>query len=216
MKKFPVFLLFLLSVSAYAQENITFQEPSEEILALADFQRPPSVSLSPNKEWVLLSYRPTYKTLEELGQEEIRLAGLRINAKTRISSTENYFQNLRLRSAQDGQEFNITGLPANALISNVSFSLDSKYIAFTLTNDSGVSLWLLDIATKSAKQLTDYDLNAVLNDPYQWLRNAQGLLISKSPANRPTLIDRSKDLPTGPVVSTSEGKVSQLRTYQDL
>lgn len=216
MKKFPFFLLFLLGVSAHAQENITFQKPSSEILALADFQRPPAVSLSPDKSWVLLSYRPTYKTLEELGQEEIRLAGLRINAKTRISSTENYFQNLRLRSAQDGKEFEIAGLPANALISNVSFSLDSKYIAFTHTNDSGVSLWLLDIANKSAKQLTDYDLNAVLNDPYQWLRNSQGLLISKSPANRPALLDRSKDLPTGPIVSTSEGKVSQLRTYQDL
>ncbi|MGN0001804.1 MAG: prolyl oligopeptidase family serine peptidase [Sphingobacterium composti] len=216
MKNFSFFLLFLLGVSGYAQENITFQKPSAEILALADFQRPPAVSLSPDKSWVLLSYRPTYKTLDELGQEEIRLAGLRINAKTRISSTENYFNNLRLRSAQDGKEFDIAGLPANALISNVYFSLDSKFVAFTHTNDSGVSLWVLDIASKSAKQLTDYDLNAVLNDPYQWLRDSKGLLISKSPANRPALIDHSKDLPTGPVVSTSEGKVSQLRTYQDL
>src|SRR5690606_19443854 len=216
MKKLSIYFLLFLGTNVFAQESITFQKPSSEILALADFQRPPSVSLSPDKSWVLLSYRPTYKTLEELGQEEIRLAGLRINAKTRISSTENYFHNIRIRSAQDGKEYDIAGLPANALISNISFSLDSKYIAFTHTNDSGVSLWLLDIAAKSAKQLTDYDLNAVLNDPYQWLRNSQGFLISKSPANRPALIDHSKDLPTGPVVSTSEGKVSQLRTYQDL
>lgn len=216
MKKIPFFFLFLLGLNVHAQENVTFQKPSSEILALADYQRPPAVSLSPDKSWVLLSYRPTYKSLEELGQEELRLAGLRINAKTRIASTENYFYNIRLRSAQDGKEFDIAGLPANALISNVSFSIDSKYIAFTHTNDSGVSLWLVDVANKSAKQLTDYDLNAVLNDPYQWLRNSQGLLISKSPANRPALIDHSKDLPSGPVVSTSGGQISQLRTYQDL
>lgn len=210
------FLLLLFSMSAFAQENITFQKPSSEILALADYQRPPAVNLSPDKAWVLLSYRPTYKTLEELGQEEIRLAGLRINAKTRISSTENYFRNLRLRAAQDGKEYDVEGLPTNPLLSNVSFSADSKYIAFTHTNDSGVSLWVIDVASKKAKQLTDFDLNAVLNDPYQWLRNSQGFLISKSPINRPALIDHSKDIPARPVVSTSEGKVSQLRTYQDL
>lgn len=216
MKKISLFLLLLTGVTVQAQENVTFQKPSAEILALADYQRPPAVSLSPDKAWVLLSYRPTYKTLEELGQEEIRLAGLRINAKTRISSTENYFHNLRLRAAHDGSEFDIAGLPANALISNVSFSMDSKYIAFTHTNDSGVSLWLVDVANKQAKQMTDYDLNAVITNPYQWLRSSTGLLISKSPANRAALTDHSKDIPSGPVVSTSGGKISQLRTYQDL
>lgn len=216
MRKSISFILFLLATSVYGQENVTFQKPSPEILALADYQRPPALELSPDKAWVLLSYRPTYKSLEELGQEEVRLAGLRINAKARISSTENYFNNLRLRSAKDGQEFDIDGIPANALIANISFSQDSRYIAFTNTTNKGVALWLVDIASKKAKQLTDYNLNAVLNNPYQWLRNSQGLLISKTPANTPSLIDRSNELPKGPVVSTSQGKVSQLRTYQDL
>lgn len=216
MKKISFLFLLLFSSSAFAQENITFQKPPTEIMALADYSRPPAVSLSPDKSWTLLSYRPTYKTLEELGQEEIRLAGLRINAKTRIASTENYFNNLRLKSAMTGEEFEIVGLPSNALISNISFSSDSKFIAFTHTNDYGVSLWIMDVATKTVKQLTEYDLNAVLDQPYQWLTNADGFLISKSPANRPALIDHSKDIPAGPVVSTSLGKVSQLRTYQDL
>lgn len=216
MKKLSFLLFLLASTAGFAQENITFQKPSAEILALADYSRPPAVSLSPDKSWVLLSYRPTYKTLEELGQEEIKLAGLRINAKTRISSTENYFNNIRLKSASTGVEFDIVDIPANALISNVSFSADGKYVAFTHTNDTGVSLWVVDIASKKAKQLTGYDLNAVLNGPYQWLRNSLGFLISKSPANRPSLIDHSKDIPAGPVVSTSLGQVSQLRTYQDL
>src|SRR5690606_25941239 len=34
--------------------------------------------------------------------------------------------------------------------------------------------------------------------------------------DRPALIDSSTDLPTGSIVSTSDGQVSQLRTYQDL
>lgn len=216
MKRASLLFLLLYASSTFAQENVTFQRPSSEIMVLADYSRPPAVSMSPDKSWTLLSYRPTYKTLEELGQEEIKLAGLRINAKTRISSTENYFNNLRLKSSANGQEFDITGLPANALISNVSFSPDGRNVAFTHTNDSGVSLWVVDVATKQAKQLTAYDLNAVLRDPYQWLRTGEGFLISKSPKNGTTLVDHSKDLPAGPVVSTSQGKVSQLRTYQDL
>lgn len=216
MKKLTFLVLLLFSKALFAQESITFQKPSAEILALADYVRPPAVSMSPDKAWTLLSYRPTYKTLEELGQEEIKLAGLRINAKTRIASTENYYNNLRLKSVSTGAEFDIVDLPANALIANISFSSDSKYLAFTHTNDSGVSLWVIDLLTKQAKRLTDYDLNAILNDPYQWLRNSDGFLISKSPSNGQSLIDRSKDLPLGPVVSTSQGKVSQLRTYQDL
>ncbi|MCI0920954.1 S9 family peptidase [Sphingobacterium rhinopitheci] len=216
MKKLSFLLLVLTATNSLAQENLTFQKPVAEILTLADYARPPMINMSPDKAWVLMSYRPTYKTLEELGQEEIKLAGLRINAKTRISSTENYFNNLRLKSARTAEEFDIVGLPANALISNVSFSADGQKIAFTHTNDAGVALWLIDVATKKAKQLTEYDLNAVLNNPYQWLRNSEGFLISKSPANRSALVDHSKDIPAGPVVSTSLGKVSQLRTYQDL
>lgn len=216
MKKIPFLLLLLGTTNLFAQENITFQKPSQEILSLADFSRPPVVSMSPDKTWTLLSYRPTYKTLEELGQEEIKLAGLRINAKTRIASTENYYNNLRLKSSKTGEEFNIQGLPANPLITNISFSPNGKYIAFTNTNDNGVSLWIVSVDNKQAKQLTGYDLNAVLRSPYQWLNSSEGFLISKSPANRPALIDRSNDLPDGPVVSTSQGKVSQLRTYQDM
>lgn len=210
-------VLFLgFSLRTSAQENITFQHPSSEIMALADYERPPAIRLSPDKKWVLFMYRPTYKTLEELGQEELRLAGLRINAKARISSTETYFNNLQLKSVDAGQEYAIKGLPENALIANIEYSPDSKYVTFTHTNDSGLSLWLIDLTTQTAKQLTAYDLNAVLDAPYKWTRNSDRLLISKRPAVTKDLIDHSKDLPQGPVVSTSDGKVSQLRTYQDL
>jgi hypothetical protein len=55
-----------------------------------------------------------------------------------------------------------------------------------------------------------------LGSPYIWYKDSQNLLIKTLPQNRPALIDSSKDLPTGPIVSTADGKVSQNRTYQDL
>jgi hypothetical protein len=37
------------------------------------------------KEYMVLVYRNTYKSLSELNQEELRLGGLRINPVTNIS-----------------------------------------------------------------------------------------------------------------------------------
>ena len=62
MKRLKQTLLALLLATApmIAQENITFRKPSQEILQLADYERAPSVSMSSNKEWMILSYRNTY------------------------------------------------------------------------------------------------------------------------------------------------------------
>ena len=207
--------LFLLFSTVNAQENITFQEPSSEILELADYTRPPVVRISPDKKWVLLMDRPTYKSLSELGQEEIRLAGIRINAKTKISSTETYYNALRLKSTDGEIEYEIQGLPENPLISNLAFSPDSKKIAFTHTGENGVSLWVLNVETKEVKQLLDDRLNAVLHAPFLWYRDSEKLLISWNENDREVNWG-DEHLPTGPVVSTSDGQVSQLRTYQDL
>jgi dipeptidyl aminopeptidase/acylaminoacyl peptidase len=82
---------------------------------------------------MLLTYRNTYKTLDELSQEEMRLGGLRINPVTNISSTVTYVNNLKLRKVSDKIENQVTGLPENPKITNISWSPDEKKIAFTNT-----------------------------------------------------------------------------------
>lgn len=199
-----------------AQENITYQKPSAEILTLADYERPPSVIINSKKEWVVFSYRPTYKTLDDLNQKEMRLGGLRINPITNISSTATYSNNLKVRKLNAKNEVQVKGLPSQPRIAYASFSPDEKKLAFTNTTDKGVELWVVDLETATAKKLTDDHLNANLGNPYIWYKDSQSLLVKVLPQNRPTLIDSSKDLPTGPIVSTADGKVSQNRTYQDL
>lgn len=199
-----------------AQENIGYQKPSQEILQLADFQRAPSVVMDSNREWMVLLYRDTYKTLEDLNIEELKLAGLRINPKTNISSTVTYTKNLKIRKVKDKKEIQVKGLPANAKITNLGFSPDSKKLAFTNTTQKGVELWVLDLATAMATKLTEDNLNATLGSPYSWYRDSQNLMVKVIPSDKLELIDNKKDLPTGPIVSTADGKVSQNRTYQDL
>lgn len=209
-------LFLLVGLSGFAQEELTYQKPSKEILDLADYERAPSVSMDTKKEYMLLSYRNTYKTLDELNQEEMRLAGLRINPITNISSTVTYINNIKVRKIKDKNEIQVTGLPQNPKISNISWSPDQKKIAFTHTTATGVELYVLDMASAKATKLTDANLNANMGSPFSWYRDNQSLLVKMLPKNRPALIDAKKDLPTGPTVSSSDGKKSSNRTYQDL
>ncbi|WP_294244185.1 prolyl oligopeptidase family serine peptidase [uncultured Chryseobacterium sp.] len=199
-----------------AQENIAYQKPSAEILRLADYERPPSVMMNSKKDWIVFSYRPTYKTLEDLSQQEMKLGGLRINPLTNISSTITYISNLKVRKLNGKTEVQVKNLPASPKIAYLSFSPDEKKLAFTNTTSKGAELWVVDLETAAAKKVTSDNLNANLGSPYVWNKDSQNLLIKVLPQNRPALIDSGKDLPTGPIVSTTDGKVSQNRTYQDL
>ena len=216
MKKHLSILLLLTFFVINAQENITYQKPSSEILALADYERAPSVSMDTKKEYMLLSYRNTYKTLDDLNQEEMRLGGLRINPITNISSTVTYINNVKIRKISDTDEKQVTGLPSNARLTNISWSPDETKIAFTNTTNTGVELWYIDVASASAKKITTDNLNANLGSPYNWMKDNQTLLVKVLPKNRQALINEKKELPKGPTVSVSDGSKSQNRTYQDL
>lgn len=199
-----------------AQENINFQKPSSEIYELANFERVPSVMISPDTEWMLSVYRPTYKSLNDLNQEEMRLAGLRINPLLNISSGVTYSHRITIKPIAGKEEMQITGMPENAQIAHISFSPDSKHVAFTNTTAKGVELWVVNVQERQAKKLSADNLNANMGNPYTWYKDSQKLLIERLPENRNPLIDGRKDLPKGPIVSNSTGEVSQLRTYQDL
>ena len=185
-------------------------------MALADYERAPSVSMDSKKEYILFTYRNTYKTLDDLNQEEMRLGGLRINPITNISSSITYTTNLKIRKVTDKTETQVSGLPENARITNISWSPNEKKIAFTNTVSTGVELWVVDVVSASAKKITAANLNANLGSPFNWMKDNETLLVNMLPKNRPALIDSKKDLPKGPTVSTSDGSKSQNRTYPDL
>ncbi|MDD3005341.1 prolyl oligopeptidase family serine peptidase [Flavobacterium sp.] len=208
--------VFVGTLSMMAQENLTYQKPPKEILDLADYERAPSVSMDTKKEYMLLSYRNTYKTLDDLNQEEMRLGGLRINPVTNISSTTTYISNLKIRKIADKNEIQVKGLPENAKITNISWSPNEKKISFSNTTATGVELWVLDVASAQAKKLTAATVNSNMGNPFSWFKDNEHILVRMLPKNRPALIDMKKDLPAGPIVSTADGTVSQNRTYQDL
>lgn len=214
--KFLNSLFLFIGFVGISQENITYQMPPKEILALADYERAPSISMDENREYILFSYRNTYKNLEDLNQEEMKLGGLRINPVTNISSTVTYINNLKIRKFADKELTQVSGLPTNPRITNISWSPNYKKISFTHTTQKGVELWVIDVASASAKKLTEDIINANIGNPSSWFKNSESLLVRTLPANKAALIDTGKDIPSGPTVSSSDGSKSQNRTYQDL
>ena len=214
--KIPFFLFLGLSLTTFAQENLNYQKPSKSILELADYERAPSVSMDTKKEYLLLSYRNTYKSLDDLNQDELRLGGLRINPTTNISSTVTYINNLKLRKVSDKKEVQVSGLPENAKISNLSWSPNDKKISFSNTAAKGVELWVIDVVSAKAMKLTEANVNANIGSPFSWLNDNETILVKMLPKNRAALLDSKNDLPTGPIISNADGEKSQNRTYPDM
>lgn len=77
-----ILLLMTISGIVHAQTSQPFQLPPKEILELADITPRPSIRIDSRNETMVMLDRLAFKTLEELAEEEVKLAGIRINPQT--------------------------------------------------------------------------------------------------------------------------------------
>lgn len=213
---FCILFFLLLATKTYSQENIAYQQPDPVImeLATADFPGLPYLLTLKNK--IILRDKNSYKTIKELAEPELRLGGLRINPELNISSREEYYSNFSLQNIDDSSVIHFKELPENARIANFLASSDHNYVAFTLTEEDGVSLWVLDVENAKIKKLTKPALNCNLGRPFTWVAQTGQLIVRMLPADKPKLIDKEKAVPAGPKITVNDGKKAQNRTYQDL
>ncbi|WP_179346012.1 alpha/beta hydrolase family protein [Winogradskyella ursingii] len=216
MKLILKILVCFTLASGFAQQNLTYQQPSEEIMKLADVELAPSVQIDSKGENMVLLYRDQYKSISELSETELRLAGLRINPVTNIGSRTSYTTNLKVKKTSDKDAKQVTGLPENARLSDFRWSPDESMIACLNTTDKGVEVWVLNINDAEVNKITDASVNANMGSTLNWFNDNQHLLVKMLPSDRQPLIDADTAVPTGPTVSVSDGSKAQNRTYQDL
>ena len=216
--------LFLLLMSLLApsllvaQQGLGYQQPPAAILDLVDVPLAPGVLMDAERDNMILLYRDAYKTIAELSQTELRLAGLRIDPQTNIGSRTNYYNNVKVRKVdgKPGSERAVTGLPANPRLANLTWSPDQKMVALTNTTPDGVEVWLLDVEAAKVTRLTEARVNANMRDVINWAKDGRSVLVKMLPTDRRPLIDTKTAVPTGPTISVADGKKAQNRTYQDL
>ncbi len=196
---------------------LQYQKPPKEILDLVDISFPPMIRLDSKAKNMILIYRDSYKSIQELSVKELRLGGLRIDPKTNISSRIRYYNNISIQKTHEKKTVPVSGLPDHPNLAYFGLSPDEKKMAFTHTTIKGVELWVLDIEKATAIKLTEDCLNANMGIPYVWSRDSEHFIVKRIPSDKIDLIEPENVVPIGPTISENlEGKKAQNRTYQDL
>jgi hypothetical protein len=206
--------ILCLCIKLHAQDASGYQVPPKEIADLLLAKPTPAVSVDSKGEWMLLSERNNYPTVEELGQPEIRVAGMRLNPNNFSPSRQTYINNFSLKNIKSGKGFAITGLPANMLASNVSWSNSEKKIVFTNTTGTRVDAYIIDVATQKAIRINKQPLNLINGASIRWVEDNS--IIYKVATAAASAAPKRPITPNGPSIQQSIGKAVPSRTYQDL
>jgi len=215
MKK-SLLSLFLLSSSlaAVAQDAINYQQPPKVMADLLLAKSTPSINIDSKAEWMLLTERNSYPSVEELAMPEFRIAGLRINPNNFSPSRQSFINNLTLKHLKTGKIASITGMPTPLLAGNTVWNPGETQIAFTNTTQKGVDLYIIDLTTFKAAKINKLPLNVVMGSGISWVDNETVLYRT---ATKPASAAPAKPLmPKGPTVQQNLGKASPSPTYQDL
>jgi dipeptidyl aminopeptidase/acylaminoacyl peptidase len=206
----------ITGLSINAQIDISYQLPPQEMVKLVDAPLTPSVWISPDGDWMLLLGQPSLPSIEEVAQPELRIAGLRINPVINGRSRLSFYNSMKLLNISAGDEFIVEGLPEFPRITNLTWSPDGTKVAFSVVKENGIELWCLDISSKTAYPLTDPVLNDILwSNAFQWFPDSKNLIYKAIDEERKKEPEKPM-VPEGPIVSENVGKISPVRTYQDL
>jgi len=195
--------------------NSGYQMPPKPIADLVDTPFTPRISISPDNEWMLLLQYPGYPSIDEVSQPELRLAGLRINPRTNGPSRGWYLTEMKLRKVDDPETFDISGLPDKRHMTDITWSPDGRTVAFLNTGDDGIELWVISIADRTARRLTDHYFNNVQGRPYAWVSDSRTLIARAIPSDR-VEAPSEPTVPTGPIIQENLSGKAPARTYQDL
>ncbi|MDH7513425.1 MAG: prolyl oligopeptidase family serine peptidase [Clostridiales bacterium] len=216
MKKrlFPNIFLVILIASGTLLAHEPYKRPPQEVIDVLDAPPFPRAVTSPAGDFLLLADYETMPSISYLAQPLLRLAGIRITPGNNSRQQLTFFTGLTLVAVKDGSTRKIS-LPEGIKMGYPEWSYDGKWVAFARYLDNGVELWIVDIATAQAKQLTQARVNAALGSGFTWLPDNRALLVNIVPEGRRKPPDKPL-VPAGPNIQQTSGKFSKVWTYQDL
>ncbi len=200
----------------FAQSEFPYQQPDGDILSLADARPAPMIRIKHDASEAVLLFRNGFKSINELSEPEMKLAGIRVNPNTSGQSRGVYYIDMQILDMKTNQTYRVTGLPEQPKLSNFVWSYNQAWMAFTHTTDHGIELWILNVADRRCKRLSDGILNTAVGTSILWSRDDKYILTTTNPINRKPLIDKQSNVPSGPIIAENDGQKAQNRTYQDL
>lgn len=211
------------------EETDGYKRPPDALRQFTERPQSPNITLSPDRKRLLYLHKPPpLPDVATLAREELKLAGLRVDAAQNSASRMGHQTKISIgpmptRDEEIGQSEDFTGVPEGALLNYVSWSPDGTKIAFTIRSSGEpgqpergpLRLWIADAKTRECRELlSDRGLNTIF-ESYSWL-NDDVIVACCIPEGRGQAPSRPQT-PFGPRIQTNRGgNVAQARTYADL
>jgi dipeptidyl aminopeptidase/acylaminoacyl peptidase len=220
MKRYNFILLLcaifsLIATITYGQEVKGYQIPPKDVTDIILAPLTPSVYFNQAKSRYLFAEGNDIPTVEEMMQEDVRLAGVRALKATNAPRFRTSFTKISVMNVP-GQHFpegEITGFPSEARVVSLDWANDDKNVIATIEYKDGIKLWIVDMNTLVAKELSSRTINLFIGGIA--INDKAGIItVTCIPEGRKAMSERKREY--APVVQESVGKVAAVRTYQDL
>jgi len=207
-------VLLFTHTALRAQDIDSYQLPPKAISDLLLAKPIPLVRIDSKAEYLLLLGRNSYPTVEELGQPEMKIAGLRLNPLNFSPSRQSPISSITLQTIRNGAKIEIAGLPKNLAVGAVAWNPSETKIAFAQIEVNGVDLYVIDIATKKASRVNSAPLNQVLGNAFTWVDDQS--ILYKVTTHEAVGAPKRPITPKGPTIQQNVGKAAPRPTFQDL
>ncbi len=222
-KTFKSLLLAALAICAsslFASAQSGYNLPPKNILDVMQAPAPPTPSVSPTHDAILLITWQDYPSIARVATPFLRLAGVRVEPRnhSKHDTPGGYgitpcATSISLVQVANGAETKIT-LPTNACAGTPRWSADGKRFAFVNLAADSVELWVGDAKTGEVHQLSGVRLNPIFGDEFQWMPDQKNLLVKLVPADlgEPPVAPITL---SGPSIQESIGGKGQSSTYEN-
>ncbi len=216
----------VVSASTAVAQDATYHVAPGAMARLAEALPTPQLILSPTQgvgpRRALIAQPYGIRSIGELAEPELRLAGFRFNPTTYAKLREpwglTYYRSLALQDFPEGVSRPVQGLPETGRITAVEWAPDGQRLLATVAgfdNGAGHGLWVIDATDGVATRVPGLFVNGVLSPGCGWMPDSRSMLCHLVPTDRGPEPSRTAP-PSGPSVQSSEGPAAPGRTYQDL
>jgi hypothetical protein len=195
-----------------------YQTPVQAMVDLVDAKSSPSMKVQPSSagaEWVLMLQPSAMLRLEDLAQEELKLAGTRLLAQYDVPSRRTGYESVKLLHRPTLKEYEVQGLPPGRIF-DAKWAPKGQRIGLTVLTADGLFLYTFTPEDRKASLVYDRRLSSAFASSYCWVDGGNAVLVNSVPLKRAAMPVRSK-VPEAPLVQQCEaGNKAPARTYQDL
>lgn len=219
--KLSIYILFLFCIIIKATAQIDtsgFKVPPNEILKLMDSSLYPALFLiDSQKEKVIIPFKSHYKSLVDINNEEVGLAGIIVNKDNTANKNMTFYSTFKYKLNLKGELKDVIDLPENARLSYFTWSPDQSKIAFTNTTLKGIELWYFDFHKEKIFKITEPILNGSIGQPFSWFKDSKFLIVKTISSDKSDFIKRNDLKNIRPIIFENINNTSsQSKTFKNL